>query len=238
MKTNKIYELYVKGLKLNYDGKLSTRVIFDYIKGFTYSSDVTNVIIADKEKQCALLLIKKKKGYVKVNIDYSDITKVKQHKWTHSVSQNKQLNYVKTRINNKYVWLARFVMDTECSIKMINDNMLDCRKANLKLIENTKVKKEQDNNLVCCPINEKNGSGFTNVYIHKRAKSATVVFKYKGAEIYLSESSLDFEDGVRGAVREVLKRKRNYVKETFGECNWTIEDCEHMLNKLPLDKVI
>lgn len=231
-----MYKLLLGRRVLNYDGELKARSIFRFAGNLTYDCNLRNVIIKDEERNIAYIIIRKANNTYKcVKIDSEDAELLAKYTWTHSITTG--VDYIKTRNADKsYTWLARILTNADGGkILHKNKDMLDYRKKNL-YVEDELLKSME--NIIMNPINQNTKSGLTYIHIHERKAFTEIAFKYKRGEVYMTESSEDFEDGVRGAVRAIVNRKYKFIKEHFGICLWKPEDCEEMINKFPTTQLL
>ena len=95
----------------------------------------------------------KGKPPIEVIIDGSDYERVSHHKWwIHT------LGYIYTRVNKKYLYLHRFILDTPKGMVTdhINGDKLDNRKVNLRICSTRE-------NVINCKLSKNNTTGFRGV---------------------------------------------------------------------------
>ena len=151
------------------------------------------------------LIIRNKKNEIKAiaKIDLDDIEKVSQHKWG-LITNNNNMQYVLTRINNKQFRLHRFVMNYfgAKDVDHINRDTMDNRKSNLRIVSRS------DN---------RSNNEAKNVYLSKKTgkwyycfiKYAKQYFKYGFAS----------EADAKKALKERKKAVSNRVNELIDEYN-------------------
>lgn len=99
----------------------------------------------------------------KIRVDKNDLPILLQHSWCYCIKTKGQDGYAQTRINNKCVWMHRFI--TNCpkglTVDHINGDRLDNRRCNLRICT-------QQQNLINNIGRKKRKSKFIGVYKHSQ----------------------------------------------------------------------
>ncbi len=138
-------------------------------------------------------------GGAEIIVDAEDYEKVKNHSWCLN-----KLNYPVSRMsNNKLIRLSRFLLDLDnpnLVIDHINGNILDNRRANLRLCTNTQ-------NARNCKLSKNNTSGYPGVRMTSHGRyNARITFNRKGIHI-----------GNYATFEEAVKARKEAEKKYFGE---------------------
>ena len=138
-------------------------------------------------------------GGAEIIVDADDYEKVKDHSWCLN-----KLNYPVSRMsNNKLTRLSRFLLDLDSPnlvVDHINGNILDNRRANLRICTNTQ-------NARNCKLSKNNTSGYPGVRMTSHGRyNARITFNRKGIHI-----------GNYATFEEAVKARKEAEKKYFGE---------------------
>lgn len=128
-----------------------------------------------------LIINSKKYGIHKVLLDNEDYEKISNEfnnlKWC--ISKNRKGLYAQKRVNNKNVYLHRYIMNNPDGIvDHINNNTLDNRKCNLRITNNA-------NNLRNGTIRKNNKTGIKGISYDKNRNKYVATIKVNYKTIYL-----------------------------------------------------
>lgn len=121
------------------------------------------------------LLVKRGSKIIYALVDLSDLEKLEAHAWSTNNS-----GYASATIRGKSTFLHRHILGYkgDLDVDHINRNRLDCRKANLRL-----VNRSQNN--YNSKLRWDNSSGIKGVVWHKLNKRWQAQIQVKGKNIYL-----------------------------------------------------
>ena len=138
-------------------------------------------------------------GGAEIIVDADDYEKVKDHSWCLN-----KLNYPVSRMsNNKLTRLSRFLLDLDSPdlvVDHINGNVLDNRRANLRICTNTQ-------NARNCKLSKNNTSGYVGVRMTKSGKWH--------AQIMVNRKEINL--GRYEKLEDAIKARREGEIRYFGE---------------------
>jgi hypothetical protein len=172
--------------------------IWRYGKIKKYTRNMPNKII--KFKDYALLECTDSNynnKYTKIDLD--DVERVSKYKWT----IDKSTNYVRTSSNGKNFKLHRFILryDDNLFIDHINNNRLDNRKNNLRIV----TPKQNALNSSLCKNNTSSYKG-----IHKQKSKWVVRIRYNNSTLYLGWYK-SFKEALIVRISEEIKLYKEFA---------------------------
>lgn len=150
-----------------------------------------------KDNYAQMIIESQKYGIKRVKIDIEDIDKCKKYQWHYANS--KDVPYIATRINGKYIRLHRYIyenVDDGLVVDHINRNSLDNRKINLRV-------STYEENAFNRSLRADNKTGYSGVLYKEKQNKYQARIKFKGKCIHLGYFN-SFEEAIIN--RQVAER--------------------------------
>ena len=188
-----------------YKGVRKLKIMFEHNSVKTRYSN----IYEDSGDYCTLHITDHEEHDIKIKVDKEDVDRLKEYFWGYGLVGNKhyaQRCQIRATVNRETIYLARFIMNTDNKVVIINRDQFDYRKNNLYVVTRDGIELRDRN--------KHNEVGMNNITkAHRKGVVVGYIVSYKTGD---KKKQKLFSTRQFNTLDIALEKARNFRDELLG----------------------